>query len=336
MKKLVLAAVVLCVVSSVGWAQFFEPGNVIFADPFGDRIVELTLNETDGVAEIVNAISWPLGDTSRRRPLGLDIDPTGTVFVGITGVPTSATEAVDFPTGRGEVLRIKPDGTQDFFIVPLNKVTFLSSFNANEVYIMSNNIPDPPSIQFRVRMSEDEVTDITEFVVSEEAGTYGEALVLPDGRVLIPGNTFDGIKVFSQDGEEIGMFTEEGVYRSLTYVEEIDKVIASGSDQVTIHRFDMDGNLEDSLNTGDFLFPNLWGITTVPGTTDIILGSHDGPIETRNFIGIFNAADFSEEPREFEIVGFENADLPPDTIFRSLFNMAVVQEPVRVNRWEIY
>ena len=182
-------------------------------------------------------------------------------------------------------MRIEPNGRQSFFPLPINKSTFLSSFNANEVYVMSNEIASPPAITARLRVDGDEVKEITEFVVSTTGGYWGETLVLPDGRILIGNSGQDGIQQFdSNGGESIGYFVspDAGIrVRSMTYIPEIDKIITLGTDQQTISRIDLEGNIEDQVNAADFLFPSLWGVARMPGTTNIIVGSHDGPVETK-------------------------------------------------------
>lgn len=330
----------LIVIPCASLAQPFEPGHVLFADPGsgGDQVVELELHD-DGTAEIISLVQWPLLDTKRRRPLGLDVAPDGTAWVGVTGEPTSVTEEVQFPTGRVEVIALRPDGTQQSYlnVAPTNKATFLSTFHPNEVFIMSNSIQEGPSIHFRVRMNDTEVTEVTEFIVSQETNFFGEALELPDGRILIGSSGSDGIQIFDQDGgEAIGMFVEENRYRSLTYIPEINRILALRTDQSSIDRMDLEGNIEDTLVAADWFYPNLWGVARMPGTTKFLIGSHNGPEATQNFIGIFDASDFSKEPEEHEIVGFENVGLPPDHRFVSLFNMAVTIEPTYIDEWSVF
>lgn len=338
MKKFLYLLLLMGSVPALGWCQYFKPGNILFADPTGDQVIELTLKPATGEAEIIKAVKWPLGDTSRRRPLGLDISPNGDVWVGITGVPTSATEAVEFPTGRGEALRIAPDGKQTFYILPINKATFLSTFRPNEVYVMSNDIKTAPSSQWRIRVDGDQIVEETEFIVSQSVNFYGEALELGDGRVLIANSGTDGIQVYDRSGKQTGMFVTTGRFRSLTYIPELDKIIALGNDQQTISRFNMQGNLEESVNANDFFYPSLWGIARMPGTTKIILGSHNGPANTKNYIGVFDAANLQNPPEEYLISGLANAGLPDSHLFASLFNIGVAIEPkqVPVQHWDIH
>ncbi|MEW6237754.1 MAG: hypothetical protein AB1656_20400 [Candidatus Omnitrophota bacterium] len=335
MKKALFVMMVLSLAPLSGWTQFFTPGNVIFADPVDDRVVELKLS--GGFAEIVQIVTWPLGDMSRRRPLGLDISPDGTVWVAVTGVPKSATEAVEFPTGRAEVLRITGDGKQTFFGTPANKGTFLSTSNSGEVFIMSNAIETTPSIQYRIQVQGDEISEITEFILSQSLNFYGEALELPDGRILMGSNGEDGILVFSQDGgAPTGKFVQTNRYRSLTYIPENQKIIALRTDQSTIDRFDLNGTLEDTINAADYLYPSLWGTARIPGTTKFLVGSHNGPAATKNYIGVFDAANFDNPPEEYVITGFEKVGLAADHQFGSLFNMASVVQFTPVASWELY
>ncbi|MBD3267672.1 hypothetical protein GF373_13465 [bacterium] len=341
MKKGLFVLGVLLLLPAICSAQLFTPGNVVFADPVDDRIVELSLNDSTMEAELVQILDWPLLDTKRRRPLGLDISPTGTVFVGVTGEPTSVTEEVEFPTGRVEIVAFRPDGTREDYlnVAPTNKATFLSCYAPNEVFVMSNAQDAEMSYFYRVRVDGEKVVETTEFLLSELENVYGEALQLPDGRILASGQNGDdpGIKVFDQDGgEPVGYFVEEGNFRSLAYIPELDKIIALRTDQQTIARFDMEGNIEDELNLGDLFYPNLWGVAHIPGTTRIIFGSHNGPAATRNYIGTIDVSDFASQIEEYLISGFESVGLDPGHQFNSLFNMAVVTEPTQIMGWDLY
>jgi hypothetical protein len=195
---------------------------------------------------------------------------------------------------------------------------------------MSNSIAAAPSICYRVRVDEQKILDVTEFIVSQKVNSFGEALELPDGRILIGASEDDGISIFDKSGgEPVGKFVASGRYRSLTYCKQLNAVLAVGSDQRTLYRFDLQGNLEEQTDAGNYLFTNLWGVAAIPGTTKIIVGSHDGPPETRNFVGIFDAANLADPPQELEIVG--------DVVFRSLFNIAVYPVPVEsVEAWELH
>ena len=225
MKKAILFASLLMLCASVVLAAPFTPGNIVLVDAAEDRLIEVELVGEDAV--VVQVVTWELGDTLRRRPLGVDFDPNGTCYVGITGVPTSATEVAEMPEGRGEILRILPDGTQQFYVLPaaVSKGTWMSSESPNEVFVMSNEPHPPfPSQSYRYRFVGDEISEPTLFNVTSTPqangnGGYGKALILPDGRILIPSSTNQYINIYNDDGgDPIDQITTTKGYRSLAYI----------------------------------------------------------------------------------------------------------------------
>ncbi|MBN2327822.1 MAG: hypothetical protein JXR73_11770 [Candidatus Omnitrophica bacterium] len=232
-----LAGMVLANFAFAQQMQPFTPGNLVLVDASDDMLIEVDLPDSPDAleAQVVQVVRWDLGDTSRRRPLGMAFDTNGTCYVGITGVPTSATEAVEYPAGRGEILRILPDGTQDFFVLSeeVTKGTWISSYAPNEVFVMSNEPPSPPpSHSFRFRFSGNEIIDITTFDVSEtvkDTGNFssGKALVLPDGSILIPSEMDNRINIYeSTGGAPVGSIPTEKAYRSLAYLEGSNELLA--------------------------------------------------------------------------------------------------------------
>ncbi|MBN2329130.1 MAG: hypothetical protein JXR73_18465 [Candidatus Omnitrophica bacterium] len=330
---LLLCAVLLPIVAQ---ADLFAPGNVIFADPNynagaeNGQVVELKINGDS--AEIVNVVRWNLDNATRRRPLGIDVDPNGTVWVGLTA---AFGDTQEFPEGIAEILRIDPDGTQTFVTADIIKGTYLAALGPNEVYISSNAAD--ASTPFRYVIENGEITDRAEFQKSGD----GEALRLPDGRLLQGDSGAPGIHIFDDaGGPPIGMFYNgDKTVRSLTYNDQIGSVIASLHDQVTLQRISLDGELEEEHNAGDDGFGNLWGIAQVPGSTNIIMGSHNID-ENRNRFALYNALDLAAGPRIITIdSGFVENDLPADYTFRSLFNMAVIpggEIPSGLDIWELF
>jgi len=314
----------------------FSPGNVIFADPNYNpgaedgQVVEVKI--TGNSAEIVNVIRWNLDDASRRRPLGIDVDPNGTVWVGLTA---AFDDTAEFPEGIAEILRIDKDGTQTFTMADIVKGTYLAAIGPNEVVISSNS--GDAGTPYRYIIENGEITDWAEF----QKSSHGEALRLPDGRILQGDNGAPGIHIFDNaGGPPTGLFYDDGrTVRSLTYNEEIGSVMASLQDQVTLLRIGLDGTLEEEHLAGDDGFGNLWGIAQVPGSTNIIMGSHNID-ENRNRFAVYNALDLAAGPRIITIdSGFVAAGLPEDYTFRSLFNMAVVPGadlPTPVEIWELH
>lgn len=342
----------LWVVLSVGVCQFaaaqdlfFEPGNLIFADPFDDQIIEIGFDLDAAVpgefldAEIVNAVQWDLGPWERRRPLGLDIDPNGNVWVGITS--TGDTEA-EFPLGLGEALRIERDGTQTFFPTEVIKITFLAAIGPNQVIVNSNagdqnetfGGPDDNFAQMVTVTSEG--ANLTTF---NKSG-YGEALKLPDGTLLMGDNGLPGIHIYEETGgDPVGVFYDDGRnFQSLTYVEAIDVIIALNQGS-TLVRISMDGMLEEEFTTDTDGFTGLWGVADIPGTNKVIVASHNvGAVF--NQLAVYTADDFAGNfPTIIDITsGFEQAGLPADHVFRSFFNLALVPEEVEtsLNDWYLF
>ncbi len=335
MKKLFII-VCLLGIPFTGWTQLFVPGNVIFADPFflpDGQIVELKI--TGDEAEVVNVVRWDLQGAVRRRALGLDIDPAGQVWVGVTWTGDAESE---YPEGIGQALRIKRDGTQDTWDLDILKSTHLAALET-DVVMVNSNVGDQDIAQRLDVTSGDPV--LTDFVKTG----HGEALKLPDGRILM-GQTDPGILVFDDAGNQTGVFFDDGetAFRSLTYNDEIGAVVASSQDQHTLMRISLDGELEETYDASDPLgtgvgFTSIWGIAQIPGSTQIIIGNHN--VEAlANTMGIFDGLDLASGPRLIEITsGFEQAGLDPGTSFRSFFNMAVVpgaEFPSNVEQWELY
>ncbi len=342
---LLLLAAGVCQWASAQDALLFEPGNLIFADPFDDQIIEISFDLEAAVpgefldAGIVNAVRWDLGGWERRRPLGLDIDPNGNIWVGITS--TGDTEA-EFPLGLGEALRVERDGTQSFFTTDTIKITFLAATGSNEVIVQSNTGEQNDTFggldqEFAqmVKVTSDEV-DIRTF---NKSG-YGEALRLPDGTLLMGDNGAPGIHIYEDTGgDPVGVFYDDGRnFQSLTYVEEIDSIIALNQGN-TLVRLSMDGTLEEEFDTSGDGFTGLWGVADIPGADRIIIGSHNvGAVF--NQLGIYKASDFAGEfPTVVDILsGFEDVDLPADHVFRSFFNLALVPSEVESNvgDWSVF
>ncbi len=328
-------------------AQPFTPGNLVLVDAGNDRLIEVELNLEGleagdyGDAEVVQEVEWPLGDTSRRRPLGMAFDSNGTAYVGITGVPTSATEEEEFPEGRGEILRILPDGSIDFTVLSeeVTKGTWVSSFDANEVFVMSNEPPsDPsPSHSFRFRYSGDEIVDTTLFNVSEAVKdngslSSGKALVLPDGRVMIPSEIENVIRIYeSSGGDPVDQIETEKAYRSLAYLEDSDELLAIPGTSY-VDRLDMEGNI---LGTFEFSMDGLggvWNFTLIPdGSERFIATNHNGPADSNGIVFVYDSTRLEELPlpTELTIVGL-------DSPANNLFDHAIVPEPTEVGDWSIH
>lgn len=342
------SAILLLLSVKMVFADPFTPGNLVLVDAAEDRLIEVTLGDTE--ATVVQVVKWDLGDTSRRRPLGVAFDPNGTCYVGITGVPVAATEQVEFPEGRGEVLRIKPDGSQDFYILPpeITKGTWVSSYAPNEVFVMSNEPPPPPpSHSFLLKYSGDEVVKTTIFNVSEIVKgngniCHGKALVLPDGRILIPVGESPGpdytINVFNSDGgDPVDMITTEKSYRSLAYLEGSNEMLAIPGTS-NVDRISMDGTV---LGTFDFTLDGLggvWNFTLIPdGSERFIATNHNGPSGTKSYIFIYDSTRLNEAPLPdiLPIVGLENFG-DADGLATQLFDHAIVPEPSKVPDWSLF
>ena len=334
MKRVVLLVVCVGLLPIAGFAQIFTPGNVIFADPFyrpDGQIVEFEFDEATGIGRIVQVIKWDIGEWERRRALGLDIDPNGNVWVGITSTGSNDPED-PYPMGLGEALRIEPDGTQTFFPTDLVKATHLAAIGANKVILNSNHTDDATLAQ---------LVDVTsgEAVLTNFNKTgHGEALLLPDGRLLMGDSGTPGILTYDlSGGDPTGVFYDDGrTVRSLTYNDQIGSVIALLQDQHTLIKVSLDGELEAEYDAEWDQFVSLWGIAEIPGTTKIILGSHDID-ETWNQMAIYDTANFDAGPTIIEIMeGFEEAGLAADHVFQSFFNAAVVPEFTSVSTWELH
>ncbi|MDX9752934.1 MAG: hypothetical protein RBU29_03185 [bacterium] len=337
MKKLYLGILMAACVFTLGaQAELFSPGNVIFADPFyspDGQIVELKI--TGNEAEVINVVRWDLADTLRRRALGLDVDPNGTVFVGITATWENNPEN-PYPEGIGEVLRIDKQGNQTFYMTDIVKTTYLSAIGVDEV-VVSSNVASDQHLAYRYKFSGTETSEWSEY----NKGSHGEALRLPDGRLLFGDNTKSGIHIYDlAGGEPTGVFYDDGrTVRSLSYNDKIGAVIASLQDQRTILRIGLDGVLQEEYNATNDGFTAIWGIAQIPGTTNFITGNHD-VAGMASVLGVFNALDLAAGPRLITITsGFANAGLPEGTTFRSFFNMAVVpgaEFPPSVDAWSLF
>ncbi len=335
----VLFLLLLCAAPLMTQAQLFEPGNVIFADPFyspDGQIVELKI--TGNEAEVINVVRWDLGDTDRRRALGLDVDPSGNVWVGLTAAYGDDSE---FPEGIGEILRIDSQGNQQIFQTDITKVTFLTAVGTDEVIIQSNVATDNFALGYKVENGE-----VVDSPYYEKTG-YGEALLLPDGRLLMGDHVTGGILLFDKaGGASTGMFSEvlgaDGnarTVRSLTYNNEIGAVIASLQDQHTFLRINLNGEIEEEYNGTADGFTGVWGVAQIPGTTQFITGNHN-VADLANTLAIFDANDLAAGPRLIEITsGFEQAGLEAGTSFQSFFNIAVVpgaEFPVGLAEWQLF
>ncbi len=342
LRNLFIAALLVCCTSFV-YADPFTPGNVVLVDAGEDRLIEVSLGKTE--ATVVQVVTWELGDTSRRRPLGVAFDPTGNCYVGITGVPTEATEAVEFPEGRGEILRIAPDGTKDFFVLPpeVTKGTWVSSYDPNEVYIMSNEPPPPlPSLMYRYSFTGDQISEPTLFEVSETPqangnGGNGKALEMPDGRIFIPNNTESVINVYDNDGgAPVDNIETETPYRSLAFIEGTEYLLANPNG-TTVDRINFDGEIEGTFDFSLDFMGGVWNFTVLnDGTERFIVSNHNGPADSKNMVYIYDASDLQNIfPTMLPIVGLEDFG-DEDGMANSLFDSAVVPEPVDVSGWSIY
>ncbi|RJP25794.1 MAG: hypothetical protein C4527_16475 [Candidatus Omnitrophota bacterium] len=331
MNKWVLILLALVLFPAFAQAQMFAPGNIIFADPFytpDGQIVELKINEAAGTAEIINAVRWDLGGFERRRALGLDVDPNGNVWIGITATGDTAAE---FPLGLGEALRIERDGTQTFFQTDTIKITFLAAIGPNKV-IVNSNATDAALAQLV------DVSSGSAVLTNFNKTSHGEALKLPDGRILMGDNGNSGILIYEETGGgPVGKFYDDGrTIRSLTYSDEIGAIVASLQNERTLLRIGMDGILQEEYDAAADDFTGLWGVAQIPGTTKVIVGSHN-IAKVYNEMAIYNALNLAEPPTVIEITGgFEAAGLPADHVFRSFFNIAVVPEITDIPAWELY
>ncbi|MBI1388672.1 MAG: hypothetical protein GC154_09520 [bacterium] len=339
MKRLLLCCVLVAAVSpSFVFAQLFTPGNVIFADPFytpDGQIVELKIDGNS--ASIVNVVRWPLDGADRRRALGLDVDPNGNVWVGLTATFGDTSE---FPLGIGEILRITKDGTQTFWMTDIIKVTYLAALGPDEVMVNSNAAD--ANLAQRFKVSGEDVIETVDYY----KGGHGEALRLPDGRILMGDNVNPGIHIYNDaGGDPVGVFSEvpgaDGVartVRSMTYNDAIGAVIASLQNEKTIVRLSMNGDIEEEIDASTVGFTKIWGIAQIPDTTQFIIGSHD-VADLANTFGVFDALNLAAAPRLIKIdSGFEQAGLAAGTSFRSFFNLAVVPGAALpgVEHWDLH
>lgn len=337
MKK-AFVCLVVCLLPLSGWAQLFEPGNLIFADPFyspDGQIVELQLNDDD-TATIINTVKWELDGAVRRRALGLDVDPAGNVWVGITWTGTAAADN-PHPEGIGQIMRIEKNGTLMSWDLDLIKSTHTAAIGVNDV-IVNSNAQDDQNLAQRVQVDANGNATLTDFNKTQ----HGEALILPDGRIAMGDNGDSGIILYdATGGDSVGKLFDDGrTIRSLTYNPEIGSIVASLQDQHTLLRISLDGVLEEEYDTANDGFNNLWGVAHIPGTSNIILGSHDID-ETYNEVAIYNALDFTEFPRVIAVTdGFEDVGLDAGHVFRSFFNMAIVPEVTDdgsdIDTWSLY
>ncbi len=332
-RSVILTLCVIGVAVPFASADPFTPGNLVLSDATNDRLVEVNLDIPNESAEIVQIVEWPLGDMQRRRPLGFDFDPLGNCYVGVTGVPQSATELVQYPDGIAQILRIAPDGSQSFHGLPpedIDKITLVSSFNPNEVFVMRNSPLTPPTYHFRVRFEGGEMADTTKFQVSADSGSYGEVLILEDGTIWIPQH--DGnINVYSSDGgEPIDTIETERGYVSLAYQPDKDYLLGLVSGQKNIDKIDFEGNVLDSLNFGELDGVNeSWNVIFLGDDTDrfVLAEKTQSGSAFPNSVFIYDASDFGGFP---VIITLDLADLS------SFFDFHFVPEPVNVNGWSLY
>lgn len=330
----------LCIAPFAAYAQLFTPGNIVIADPFynagaeNGQVVELRI-EGDS-AEIVQAIRWERDWADRRRPLPLDVDAEGNIWVGITS--STDDPETEFPLGIGEVIRIAPDGSQTIYFSSIDKMTFLTVTGPNEVIASSNGAD--ANFANLMRIEGDDVVHEEYF----NKTSYGEAIRLPDGRLLMADNGNSGIHIFV-DGtsNSTGKLYDDGRnFRSLTYNDEIGAVIAMLTNEQTLLRISLDGELEDEYDAGADGFTNCWDIEQIPGQAAFMIANHnigaDNPM--RNVIGVYNALDLQEPPRLIRInAGFANIGAADTFTFRSIFNMAMIPGadfPVSVETWNVY
>ncbi|RJP27829.1 MAG: hypothetical protein C4527_12330 [Candidatus Omnitrophota bacterium] len=336
-----MAVIALCAISAN--AAPFTPGNLVLADAADDMLIEVSLGASE--ATVVQVVRWELGDTSRRRPLGVAFDPSGICYVGLTGVPTSATEQVEYPAGRGEILRIFPDGSMYFTVLSteVTKGTWVSSNAPNEVFVMSNEPPPPfPSHSFRYRFAGENVIEETLFDVtmtpqSNGNGGNGKALILPDGRILIPSDMDPRINIYSDSGgAAIGSIPTSKGYRSLAYIEGTDYLLAIPGTN-SVDRIGLDGTLH---GTFDFTIDGLggvWNFTILAdGTERFAVSNHNGPAGSKSMIYIYDASDLENiYPDVLPIVGLQNFG-DADGRATQLFDHAMVPVPVAVPDWALY
>ncbi len=330
----VLFLTVACTVSLTGWSDPFTPGNLVLADCKLDRLIEVKMGDAE--CEVVQVVTWPLGDMKRRRPLGVAFDSVGNCYVGCTGVPQSATELVDYPTGLAEILRITPDGSQQFYRMPntIEKICWTKSFGPNEVFVMSNAFSSHPTYHFRVRFDGDTMLEPTLFEVCKEADGDGTALLLADGRILIANDAESVINIYDENGgEPVGQIPTEANYNSLDYLEGAQFLVCLTNDQRSVHLVDFDGAIHDSWNFIDDGIQQVFNVLFIPGDPDHFVCLDKNPTaDTINKVFVYNANDFFELPKVLPLVGLEAFGSTDE----SYFDYAFVSEPVSVPEWSIY
>jgi hypothetical protein len=316
------------------WSAPFTPGNLVLADCLKDRLIEVKIGDTE--CEVVQVVTWPLDDMQRRRPLGLAFDTAGNCYVGCTGVPKSATELVDFPTGLAEILRISPDGTQEFFRMPptITKITWAKSYAPNEIYVMSNAFSSHPTYTFRVKFQGSEMLEPTLFEVSKDQDGDGKTVILPDGRILIANDAEQCINIYNQDGgEPVGKIPTQANYHSIDYQEGAQYLVCLKNDQLRVDLVDFEGAIHDSWTFTEDGIQQVFNVLFMPGDPTHFICCDKNPTDgTRNKVYIYNANDFFELPKVLSIVGLENFG----ALDESYFDYAFVSEPVSVPEWPLY
>jgi len=272
----------------------------------------------------------------RRRPLGIAFDSVGNCYVGCTGVPKSATELVEYPTGLAEILRIRPDGTQEFFLMPpsITKITWAKSFAPNEVFVMSNAFTSHPTYHFRVRFEGSKMLEPTLFEVSKTLDGDGTALVLSDGRILIANDAERCINIYNENGgTPTGKIPTEMNYNSLDYLAGAQFLVCLTNDQKRVDLVDFDGQIHDTWNFSDDGIQQVFNVLFIPGDPNHFVCADKNPNDsTRNKVYVYNANDFFEFPKELPIVGLDQFG----PLEESYFDYAFVTEPVAVPEWPIY
>ncbi|MGI6455097.1 MAG: hypothetical protein ACOX5R_05680 [bacterium] len=315
-------------------AEPFTPGNLVLTDATNDRLIEVELDIENETGTIVQIVEWPLGDMQRRRPLGFAFDPLGNAYVGLTGVPQSATESVQYPDGIAQIMRIAPDGTQTFHTLPpeeINKITVVSSFNANEVFVMRNTPLTPPTYHFRVRFDGDEIVDTTKFLVSADSGSFGEVLMLEDGTIWIPLQNQNQINVYSAEGgEPIGSIPTQKGYISFAYDPDKDYLLALVNGQKIIDKIDFEGNILDTMNFAQLDGINeSWNVIFLGDGSDrfVLAEKTETGSNYPNSVFIYDANDFFELPKIITL----DLDAPS-----SLFDFHFVPVPTAIDSWDLF
>jgi hypothetical protein len=334
LKVTVFSLFLLGVVIQTSPADPFTPGNLVLSDATNDRLIEVRLDVDAETVEVVQIVTWPLGDMKRRRPLGFDFDPLGNCYVGVTGVPQSATELVQYPDGIAQIIRITPDGSQSFHPLPpedIDKITLVSSFNPNEVFVMRNTPMTPPTYHFRIRFDGDQMADVTKFEVSPNTASYGEVLILDDGRILIPLQNQNYINIYNENGgKPIGTIPTQKGYVSLAYQPDKDYMLALVNGQKNVDKIDFEGNLLETLEFGalDGVVES-WNVIFLGDETDrfVLAEKTQAGSPFPNSIFIYDASDFGGYPIIMTM------DLAEPS---SLFDFHFVPEPVAVDSWDLY